>query len=160
MTDILEKPETEELWLVMKRGLYYRPNDRGYTGLKEHAGRYTYEEAKKRECSISGVSIIREPEAPDISPNCYEDYARQYLEKKLTEANAEIDRLEAALAAEKEKCAQVADKMAERARTLMTTDPIDKLESKNVAEVATELAILAAMLAQALRIAAAIRKLT
>lgn len=41
-----ENGEPEE-WVLMKRGLYYRPNAAGYTSNIEEAGVYTEEEAKK-----------------------------------------------------------------------------------------------------------------
>lgn len=34
---------------LRKRGLWYRPNASGYTGMSDQAGRYTLEEAKKHE---------------------------------------------------------------------------------------------------------------
>jgi len=36
------------IWVLRKRGLFYRPGDHGYTGNINDAGRYTYEEAKAR----------------------------------------------------------------------------------------------------------------
>lgn len=33
-------------YLILKRDLYYRPNACGYTGIKDHAGRYTLAEAQ------------------------------------------------------------------------------------------------------------------
>lgn len=36
-------------YVMRKRGLYYRPNDCGYTSCIGESGRYTYDEAKKRE---------------------------------------------------------------------------------------------------------------
>lgn len=38
-------------WLIRKRGYYYRPDCRGYTGSVHEAGRYT-EEFAKREAAI------------------------------------------------------------------------------------------------------------
>ncbi len=35
----------EPMYLLMKRGLYWRPNGAGYTGLKREAGRYTAEDS-------------------------------------------------------------------------------------------------------------------
>lgn len=35
---------------LRKRGLWYRPDAKGYTGMSAQAGRYTLEEAKKHEC--------------------------------------------------------------------------------------------------------------
>jgi Phage ABA sandwich domain len=36
-------------YVVMKRGLFYRPDDKGYTHKMSEAGRYTLEQAKERE---------------------------------------------------------------------------------------------------------------
>ena len=35
-------------WVIRKRGLFYRPNDQGYTDRIEEAGRYTEWEAVRR----------------------------------------------------------------------------------------------------------------
>ena len=37
---------TEDRYIIIKRGLYYRPNSQGYTGIRDHAGRYSLEVAK------------------------------------------------------------------------------------------------------------------
>ena len=39
---------TEKLYVVIKRGLFWRPEDKGYTAKIEEAGRYTKEEAESR----------------------------------------------------------------------------------------------------------------
>jgi hypothetical protein len=39
---------TDKLYVVIKRGLFWRPNDMGYTARIEEAGRYTKEEAEIR----------------------------------------------------------------------------------------------------------------
>ena len=77
-------------FLLMKRGLYYRPNAQGYTGIKDYAGRYTAEEAADRSDPVAGVTAIAETEAPEFSPKCYDDQARAHLSKKLAEAEAKI----------------------------------------------------------------------
>ena len=65
-----------ELFLIEKRGLYYRPNAQGYTGLKSDAGRYSLEEAASRagpngpDGSQDGMEIWRESEAPEYSSAC------------------------------------------------------------------------------------------
>ena len=83
-------------FLLMKRDLYYRPSAMGYTGIKDHAGRYTQAEAEDHADPIAGVSAIRESEAPDFSPACFPDLARNHLAKKLAEARVEIERLSGA----------------------------------------------------------------
>ncbi len=41
--------ETERCYVLMKRGLFWRPDGKGYTGNIEEAGRYTLQEAMQRE---------------------------------------------------------------------------------------------------------------
>ena len=63
-------------FLIEKRGLYYRPEARGYTGLKREAGRYTLEEAAERvgpngpDGPQDGMGMWREDEAPEFSSAC------------------------------------------------------------------------------------------
>lgn len=85
-----------EVWLVMKRGLYYMPNDCGYTGIRDHAGKYTHEEALLR-CHGEGVSMVRFHDAPEYTTACYDDLARNHLTKQRDEARAESERLSAAI---------------------------------------------------------------
>ena len=112
----------ERRYLLVKRGLYYRPDNCGYIGIKEYAGRYLQTDARP----ISGVTAIHEDDAPEFSAACFDDLAREYLQKKITEAAAtiEADRAEiaalterlaqaeartaAAVLAERERCARVA----------------------------------------------------
>lgn len=65
-----------ELYLIEKRGLYYRPDSCGYTGLKREAGRYSFEDAAIHagpngpDGATDGVGIWRESEAPQFSSAC------------------------------------------------------------------------------------------
>jgi len=83
-------------FLLIKRGLYWRPNSCGYTGLKSEAGRYTAEEAKARaDHDLTETTSIREDEAPEFAPNCYEETKVKYLThrvKELEEAVAHYER--------------------------------------------------------------------
>lgn len=79
----------ERRYLLIKRGLYYGPDNRGYTGFKERAGRYLESEADL----ISGVTAVHEDEAGEIAPSCFDDLARGWLQSKLAEARAENARL-------------------------------------------------------------------
>jgi hypothetical protein len=90
VTDIVERR-----FLLMKRGLYYRPDNCGYTGIKDHAGRYLAEDARPD----SGVTAIHEDEAPDFSPACFDDLAREHLQQQITRLRSERDRLQAELSA-------------------------------------------------------------
>jgi hypothetical protein len=64
------------MYLIEKRGLYYRPNAQGYTGLKSEAGRYSFDDAavyvgpNGPDGSRDGMSLWDEAEAPDYSPKC------------------------------------------------------------------------------------------
>lgn len=68
-------------YLLVKRGLYYGPDNRGYTGIKERAGRYHAHEAD----ALSGVEAIHEDEAPMFSPNCWQDVKVEYLLGRIAE---------------------------------------------------------------------------
>lgn len=84
-----------ELYLIEKRGLYYRPNSCGYTGLKREAGRYSFEDAA---CIVGpngpdgpqdfGLCMWSESDAPEFSNACPWDI-------KLVE-KTRVDALEAA----------------------------------------------------------------
>lgn len=91
----VEAGEDDGMFLLMKRDLYYRPNAMGYTGIKDNAGRYTEAEAASHADEASGVTAIRASDAPDFSPACFDDLARQHLEKKLDDARREIAALRA-----------------------------------------------------------------
>lgn len=64
------------MFLIEKRGLYYRPNAYGYTGLKCEAGRYSFEDAAMYggpngpEGGRDGIEVWREKDAPEFSPKC------------------------------------------------------------------------------------------
>lgn len=45
----------DDLWVILKRGLYYRPRAAGYTSKIEEAGIYTYQEAKRHEYVYPGI---------------------------------------------------------------------------------------------------------
>lgn len=80
-------------YLLIKRGLYYRPNSMGYTGLKVNAGRYSKSQADDHEDPISGVSVMHESIAPLIAPKCFDDIARDYLLHRLTVAEEALQQI-------------------------------------------------------------------
>lgn len=75
-----------EPYLIVKRGLYYRPNGEGYTGVRDNAGRYTYAEAKPHEYNPGGdcnpVTIVPLSDAPEFTEQCWPDVARDHLRKQ------------------------------------------------------------------------------
>lgn len=93
------KPEAlaslvERKFLLIKRGLYYRPDSMGYTGIKEYAGRYLESDASPE----SGVKAVHEDDAADYSPACFEDLKIDHLKGKIAEAATALE----ALAAERD----------------------------------------------------------
>lgn len=92
-------------YLIIKRGLYYRPDSSGYTGLKDEAGRYTFEQASawSHPNGIGGprdgMSFQHEDEAPDYAPACCRDVKQKHMDRKaqarIAELEAENERLRA-----------------------------------------------------------------
>jgi hypothetical protein len=98
MTGTRSSPGSDGLWLIVKRQLYFRPDCKGYTGIKDEAGRYPFEFAKdydRGECKI-----IREEDGPEFMPAAYNDLVINHLTKQRDEARAEVARLSAAAQAQ------------------------------------------------------------
>lgn len=70
----------EKAWLLVKRDLYFRPNAQGYTGIRDHAGLYTYDDAKSY--VHEGVTMVHLSKAPEFTEACYAEYARDHLLKQ------------------------------------------------------------------------------
>lgn len=92
----------EDRFLIVKRGLYYRPDSCGYTGLKREAGRYPASYANAR----SGETSIHEDDAPEYSSACWEetrlaDKDRQIAELLTDRTRATTDALERAATAQR-----------------------------------------------------------
>jgi hypothetical protein len=77
MTDDL----VERRYLLVKRGLYYGPNNQGYTGMKKQAGRYREVDA----LGLENTTAIHEDDAGEYAPACW-------METKLADKQ---DRIEA-----------------------------------------------------------------
>jgi hypothetical protein len=77
-----------DLFLIEKRGLYYRPDARGYTGLKRNAGRYSFAEAAERvgpngpDGPQDEMCMWREDEAPEFSSACAWDLKMKEIAEK------------------------------------------------------------------------------
>ncbi|MDG3089206.1 hypothetical protein P7F88_25420 [Vibrio hannami] len=119
--DLLAKCEgmTEgpNAYLIVKQGLYYRPESKGYTGLKAEAGRYTLDEVSVWLPNLDspnqdGISFILADDAPEASAACYRETLDAHKAAHLTEALALIrdltaDRdaaIQAAVEKEREAC--------------------------------------------------------
>lgn len=76
-------------YLLIKRGLYYRPGDHGYTGIKSEAGRYHESDAYPD----GGVTAIHQDDAPLFSPACWDDVKIKYLLSLIGERDAMLQRV-------------------------------------------------------------------
>ena len=65
--------------VLVKRGLYYRPNNAGYTGRRDQAGLYPKSDAW--ECGT--VTAIPFDEAPLFAPKCWHEVQIEYYEEKV-----------------------------------------------------------------------------
>lgn len=72
--------------VLVKRGLYYRPNGNGYTGLKCEAGLYEASYADGDEW----ITAIPFADAPEFSPACWEETKLAHLQNQLVSKDAEI----------------------------------------------------------------------
>jgi len=64
-----------ELFLIEKRGLYYRPDSAGYTGLKDEAGLYPLDELALHFPNFDspnqdGMTFVSQDDAPEFSTAC------------------------------------------------------------------------------------------
>lgn len=81
--------EKEADHVLIKRGLYYRPNGNGYTGLKSEAGLYHASYA----LGFDGVLAVPFADAPVFAPACWEETKIAYFEAALATARAEAEAL-------------------------------------------------------------------
>lgn len=86
-----------EHWLLLKRGLFYRPGNCGYTGIRNEAGRYSRKAADEH--AAAGGRVMREADAPEFLPAAFDDLVikhltvqRDALVKALTDAQRIIER--------------------------------------------------------------------
>jgi hypothetical protein len=79
-----------EKYLLLRRGLYWRPNSQGHTALKSEAGRYTEDEALSRTHDGRPPTImVLEKDASSIAPGCKDIRA---LNRHIAALEAERDR--------------------------------------------------------------------
>ncbi|EPR09804.1 hypothetical protein M527_06660 [Sphingobium indicum IP26] len=88
--------EQGDRFLLVKRGLYYRPGNQGYTGIKDRAGRYPESDARPED----GITAIHEDEAPEYSQACFADLKEKHMLGKIAALEEEIKRLRLDLAAQ------------------------------------------------------------
>lgn len=118
--------DAPDQFLIEKNGMYYRPESCGYTGIKDEAGRYSFEEAAQivgpngPEGPQDGLSMWAEADAPDYSPACYWDLKLQHKTRKECEAEAK-----AAIAEAYEDAAKIAESSHERWHDEMTAHEVE-----------------------------------
>lgn len=76
-------------YLLVKRGLYYGPDNMGYTGVKERAGRYTQADADFY-ADDDQVTAILEDEAPMFAPACWNEVKVEYLLAQIASLTAQL----------------------------------------------------------------------
>ena len=79
-----EESYASNRYLIIKRGLYYKPNSSGYTGIKDYAGRYPLPDGalKFPNRNIGGLLYIHEEDAPEYSEACFYDVKLEHQLKK------------------------------------------------------------------------------
>jgi len=79
----------EQKYLLVKRGLFYRPNAMGYTGFKAGAGRYLETNAMPD----SDVYAVHEDLAPMFSAACFQDLQVSKLLEHVTQLSGALEAL-------------------------------------------------------------------
>lgn len=97
-------------YLLVKRGLYYCPDNRGYTGIKDNAGRYEKDFAN----GLNEVTAIHIKDAPDYSEACFEDIKFKHLSDKYEQSTAAQSQLIGELEAAASKALEWWPKGSER----------------------------------------------
>ena len=101
MKDRLEAASAEALeaarsepWLLIKRDLYERPNRMGYTGFRDEAGRYSFDEAVAHAKHYGLDHAVRLSEADEFRASAYSDLVINHLTKQRDEAKATVTEMQ------------------------------------------------------------------
>jgi hypothetical protein len=87
----------DEPWVIIKRGLFYRPDNCGYTGIRDYAGHYSEDEAKAT-ADGDGVTCMKLSDAPEYSSACFSDLKEQHLQGRITTLTARVAEQDAEIA--------------------------------------------------------------
>lgn len=83
-------------YVLIKRGLYWRPDAQGYTGLLSGAGHYTKEDADGwADHDAGSTTTMLVSEAPEFAPACWPETKLAVLTKQRSDAEARAERMEA-----------------------------------------------------------------
>ncbi|KAA0117832.1 hypothetical protein CIW48_26870 [Methylobacterium sp. P1-11] len=89
--------ETNEpaIYVLIKRGLYWRPEAQGYTGVLAEAGRYAEAQAKPyREEPRLGTKVMLASEAPEFAPACWEETKIAVLKNEIAQLRSRLQEAE------------------------------------------------------------------
>lgn len=81
-------------YLLVKRGLYWRPNAQGYTGIKSEAGRYSDRQSVGYSDAYAGDQTYRiaEADADDFAPACSDADRARHWQQRAETAEAQLAR--------------------------------------------------------------------
>lgn len=90
-------------YLMIKRGLYYGPDNQDYTAFRDKAGRYPLAEARERHDRSGGdVTYVHEDEAAEFSPAATPEIIVEYLLKQRAAMRSQFVEFVGGLATEKD----------------------------------------------------------
>jgi hypothetical protein len=84
---------TLKRFLLLKRGLYYAPDNCGYTGVKAKAGRYLEADASPEH----GITAVHEDDAADFAPACWPETKIATLETTIAHLSERAEGMREAL---------------------------------------------------------------
>lgn len=126
-----------QLYLILKRGLYYRPDGAGYTGLKSEAGRFALHLTMTGDTisqwpDMNPAHFILEADAPDFAPGYQPEMRvsaltdeRDQLAADLSEVKRRLQSAWEALATQEEEIARrviAAEKLVKALREIAGMD--------------------------------------
>lgn len=86
-----------EQWVIIKRGLYYRDACKGYTGIRDEAGRYSHDFALRYAEHDDDITIMPIDSAPEFMPAAHNDLVIKHLQKQRDEARTDLADVQSAL---------------------------------------------------------------
>lgn len=87
-------PPDKDVWLLIKRDLYERPNHQGYTGIRDEAGRYSFDDAVKHAKHHGLDHAVRLSEATEFRAAAFHDLVIAHLTKQRDSLASRVARLE------------------------------------------------------------------
>lgn len=97
-TNTVDRALREAPYVLMKRGLYWRPNGQGYTGVLAEAGRYSETDARAHhDHDADSTTMHLASECFDFAPACWPETQIAVREATIAAQRAEIERLETSL---------------------------------------------------------------